>query len=124
MRATWHRHSACVLFLVATACLAQSFSQRGFLETQFLGYPQTAPNDSGSAIGESLLRYEAFYKLSAGWQFSGGIDARTDTHRQDARALHLSWQDRETQRPAFEVRRLSAIYHRGPLTIELGKQFI
>ena len=124
MRATWHRHSACVLFLVATACLAQSFSQRGFLETQFIGYPQTAPNDSGSAIGESLLRYEAFYKLSAGWQFSGGIDARTDSHRQDARALHLSWNDRETQRPAFEIRRLSASYHHGPLTIELGKQFI
>jgi hypothetical protein len=36
----------------------------------------------------------------------------------------LSWQDREIQRPAFEVRRLSAIYHRGRVTAELGKQFV
>jgi hypothetical protein len=110
--------------LSLSVCFAQGFSQRGFLETQFIGYPQTALNDGGRAIGESLLRYEAFYKVSSAWQFSGGLDARADTHHQDQRALHLSWRDREIQRPAFEVRRLSAIYHRGPLTIELGKQFI
>jgi hypothetical protein len=75
-------------------------------------------------VGESLLRYEAFYKIGTAWRFAGGIDARTDTHRQDERKLHLSWWDREVQRPAFEIRRLSASYHHGPVTLELGKQFI
>ena len=104
--------------------MAQDFSQRGFVEMQSLGFPQSAPNDAGQAIGETLFRYEAFYKLQSGWRFAGSVDARTDTHRQDDRTLHLSWWDREVRRPAFEVRRLSASYHRGPLTLELGKQFI
>ncbi len=71
-----------------------------------------------------MLRYETFYKLGASWRFAGGIDARTDTHRQDERDLHLSWWDREVRRPAFEIRRLSVSYHRGPVTLEAGRQFI
>lgn len=91
---------------------------------QFLGFPQSAPGDAAQAVGEALFRYEAFYKLQSGWRFAGSIDARSDTHRQDERSLHLSWWDREVRRPAFEIRRLSASYHRGPLTFEIGKQFI
>jgi hypothetical protein len=113
-----------LLVLLALPCWPQSFSQRGFFETRFIGYPETAPGDSGRAVAASLLRYEAFWKLSPQWRFSGGIDARTDTHRQAERDWGLSWQDREIRRPAFEVRRLSAAYNRGPVTIELGKQFI
>ena len=70
-----------VLALSASAW-SQTFTQRGFLETDFIGYPQTAPDDSGQAIGEALFRYEAFYKLSSDWQFAGGFDARADTHGQ------------------------------------------
>jgi hypothetical protein len=112
-----------LLFPLALTAPAQDFSQRGFIEAQFFGYPQTAPNDSGQAIGESLLRYEAFYKHS-GWLFAGAVDAQTDTHHQDERTLHLSWWDRETLRPAFAIRRLSASYRHGPLSVEFGKQFI
>ncbi len=108
----------------AAASSAQSFTQRGFLETDFIGYPQTAVNDSGQAVGEALLRYEAFYKLNADWQFAGGVDARTDTHNQVGRAWQLSWNDRERKRPSFEVRQLNATYSKGKLTVELGKQFI
>jgi hypothetical protein len=112
------------LLLAAFAAGAQDFSQRGFLEITGLLFPQTAPNDSSHAVGEALFRYEAFYKLSPNLRFAGGIDARTDTHRETERELGLSWWDRERLRPAFEVRRLSATYTRGKLTVEAGKQFI
>jgi len=108
----------------AAGTLGQSFTQRGFLETDFIGYPQTAPNDSGQEIGEALFRYEAFYKLNSAWQFSGGIDARADTHEQVDRAWELSWDDRGRRRPSFEVRQLSATYSKNKLTAVFGKQFI
>jgi hypothetical protein len=109
---------------LAGAVFGQAFTQRGFLETDFIGYPQTVPNDSGQAIGEALFRYEAFYKLNSDWQFAGGIDARTDTHDQVDRAWELSWDDRERRRPSFEVRQLNATYSKKKLTVVLGKQFI
>jgi hypothetical protein len=112
------------LILLAAAAAAQDFSQRGFIETGGYFFPQSALNDSGRAIGESLLRYEAFYKLAPNLRLSGGIDLRTDSHLETARGLELSWFDRERLRPAIAIRRLSATYSRGRLTIEAGKQFV
>jgi len=112
------------LILCATVAAAQDFSQRGFLENTGLFFPQQATNDSSHAVGEWLLRYEAAYKLAPGLKISGAFDARTDTHLETGREFHLSWWDRERRRPAFEVRRLSATYSRGRLTIEAGKQFV
>jgi len=112
-----------VLGLAAVA-YSQNFTERGFFETDFTVYPQTAPNDSGQAIGDALFRYEAFYKLSPEWQIGGGIDARTDTHEQTDRSWELSWDDRETRRPPFEIRQLNIAYSKKKLTVELGKQFI
>src|SRR6185369_12351941 len=57
-------------------------------------------------------------------RLAGALDARADTHLETEREPGLSFQDRERRRPAFEVRRLSATYSRGKLTIEAGKQFI
>ncbi len=116
---------ACALVLVWASCAAgQVFSQRGFLETDGQFYPQTADNDSSHGIGETLLRYEAFYKPLSWLRIAGGLDARFDTHQQTSRDGALSWWDRERPRPAFEIRRLSAAYSRGKLTVEAGKQFI
>jgi len=112
------------LFLLAAVAAAQDFTQRGFLESTGLLFPDTAPNDSGHATAEILFRYEAFYKLTPSFHLAGGIDLRTDTHLETERAFGLSWWDRTSQRPAFAVRRLSATYTRGKLTIEAGKQFI
>src|SRR5690349_14391543 len=112
------------LLLFAAAAGAQDFSQRGFLESTGLFYPQTAANDSSHAVGEGLFRYEATYKLAPGLKISGGLDARTDTHRVTEREWGLSWWDRSRLRPAFAVRNLSASYSKGKLTLELGKQFI
>ena len=44
--------------LLAAPLWAQSFSQRGFVETRGAFFPQTGANDSGRAIGDILLRYE------------------------------------------------------------------
>src|SRR5207247_8827216 len=52
------------------------------------------------------------------------VEFGTDTHHQGERDFKLSWQDREARRPSGEVRRLSATYHDGPITFEVGKQFI
>jgi hypothetical protein len=110
--------------LLVSIAQAQTFTQRGFFETSTVLYPQAAPNDSAHAIGEALFRYEAFYHFSPNLTLAGGIDARTDTHRETERQWALSWWDRERLRPAFEVRRLSLTYTRGKLTFEAGKQFI
>lgn len=112
------------LALFATVAAAQDFTQRGFLESGGLFFPQAAPIDASHATGEWLLRYEASYKLAPGLKLSGGIDARTDTHRETDRELELSWWDRERRRPSLAVRRLSATWSRGKLTIEAGKQFV
>jgi hypothetical protein len=109
--------------LTAQSFTPQSFNQRGFLETTAIAYPETAPNDSSHAVGESLFRYEAFYKLT-NLRFAGAVDARTDTHHETERTLNLSWWDRTRQRPAFAIRRLSVTYTRGKFTFEAGKQFI
>jgi hypothetical protein len=71
-----------------------------------------------------LFRYESTYKAPDGFSFSGAFDARTDTHREAERDRHLSWWDRETGRPAFEIRRLAVTYSRGRLIVEFGKQVI
>jgi len=120
-RCAW---SSALALAAAWPGFGQAFSQRGFVETRFVAYPQTAPGDRGRAVAEALLRYEAAWKPLPGWRFAGSFDARADTHRQVERAWDLAWQDRDLRRPAFAVRRLSATYRRGPLTFEAGKQFI
>jgi hypothetical protein len=110
------------LFLLAA--LSQNVTQRGFFENSGLFYHEKAPNDAGNAVGEALFRYEATWKLAPGLKFSGGLDARADTHRFTEREPGLSWWDRSRLRPAFAVRTLGVTYSRGKLTVELGKQFV
>ena len=112
-----------VLVLISSAA-AQDFTQRGFLETDLTLFPETAPNDSSHAVNESLLQYQAAYKLRPWIRFEGSIDARIDTHRQIDRAVHLDWQDRSLQRPALSLRELNVTLAKGKLTAEFGKQFV
>ena len=111
-------------FLFALFLLSQNYTHRGFIESQFTVYPQNAPNDSGHVVAEELVRYEGFYKPIANLEIAGGIDVRMDTHHQVERELRFSWLDRERQRPLAAVRRLSALYNLGGLTVEAGKQFV
>lgn len=117
------RESALLVVLAGVAA-AQGFTGRGFFETNALLFPQTAPNDSSHGNGAALLRYEAFYKPFPSLQIAGGLDARADMHGETERSVGISWWDRERQRPALAVRRLSATYTRGKLSLEAGKQFI
>ncbi len=111
----------CFLFLFSAH--AQTFSQRGFLETTTLVFPQEAPNDTAQFVGDTLFRYEAFYKLT-NLRFAAAADARLDTHQETERDWGGLWWDRSRRRPLFAVRRLSAAYTRGRLTVEAGKQLI
>jgi hypothetical protein len=75
-------------------------------------------------VSGAVLRYEAFHKISKSLRVSDGLDARADTHRQTEQSITLDWSDRTAQQPAIAVRRLSATYSKGKLTVEAGKQFI
>ena len=112
------------LCLCAAAAYAQDFTQRGFLETQLLTYPQTVPWDRGHFVGESLFRYEASRAVLPGLRLYGAFDARADSHRQTERRWRLDWKDRSLRRPALSMRRLSAVFSRGGFTFEAGKQFV
>lgn len=105
-------------------CPAQGLSQRGYLENTLIAYPQTAPGDSGRIVGETLLSYEPAYKLNSSFSVHGSFDARLDSHHEVQRSFDFSWWDRTPKRPVLAVRRLSAIFARGPVTLEIGKQFI
>jgi len=111
----------------ALLLLTQNLTQRGFVESRATLYPQTTANDSAHFVGEMLLRDEVFYKPRKDFQLTGGIDLRTDTHHQVERTFHFStfyFLDRELKRPLFSIRRLSAEYHRGGFSIEVGKQIV
>jgi hypothetical protein len=114
-----------LVLAISSAGFSQGrFTQRGFLDTRLFVYPQSAPNDSGRFVGESLFRYEAGFQATSRWRINASLDARTDSHHQVERSLRLDWQDRSLRRPALSIRRLSATYNRGPFTLELGKQYI
>lgn len=112
------------LLMLAAAAYAQDFTQRGFIQTRIVLFPQTAPNDSSHVVDETLFRYEATKTLLPGLRLNGGFDARTDTHLQDERTFRLDFSDRSLRRPAFSIRRLSLLYNRGKFNVEAGKQFI
>jgi hypothetical protein len=103
---------------------AQGFSQRGFFEMSGNIYPQIVPDDSAHGIGETRLRYEPKWQAKTWLTLDASLEARLDTHHQDARSVHIDWNDRSLQRPALSVRQLSAVLKRDNLTFSAGKQFI
>ena len=74
-------------------------------------------------MGEALLRYEVTAKPAAWLKLTGALDARGDTHDQTTWD-GVDWQDRGITRPGLSVRRLSGLLSRGPVSLEVGKQFI
>ena len=110
--------------LLSVPAATQNFTQRGFLETDVSLYPETAPNDSGQAIDDSLFRYEASYKALPWLRLAGSFDARFNTHQEVERTLHLDWRDRSLERPALSLREFNATITKDKLTAVFGKQFI
>src|ERR1700742_3234495 len=97
--------------LSVPAC-GQSFEQKGFVEAQLTGFPQTTPNDSGNVVARGIFRWEMAYKVYPWLTLSGGIEARTDTHHETERALRLDYENRGMLRPAFQVRNFEMRIHR------------
>jgi hypothetical protein len=113
-----------LVFIAATRSDAQTLTQRGFAEARFVFYPQDAPNDPVNGVTDLLLRDEVFLKPAPWVQFAAGLDLRVNTHDQVERSWRVDISDRGRLRPAISVRRLSATLARGPLTLDIGKQFI
>src|ERR1700733_15084537 len=110
------------LVLSSVAICGQSFEQRGFVEVDLVGYPLTAPNDSGQVIGSGVFRWDASYKPAPWITFSGGVEGWVVTHRETAYRFNLD--DRGLLRPAFSLRSLQTTLHKGIVTADIGKQFI
>jgi hypothetical protein len=114
---------AALLSAVPAAAPAQVFTQKGFVEAQGIGYPQTTANDDTQLVGEALLRYEAAVRPASWLQIQGSLDVRGDTHDQ-TEWDGISWSDRSIKRAGLAVRRLDATFLQGPLSLQVGKQFV
>jgi hypothetical protein len=112
-----------LLAAVPAAAQAQVFSQKGFVEAQGIAYPQTTAKDDTQLVAEALLRYEAAVRPASWLRLNGSLDARGDTHEQSDWD-GISWSDRSIKRPGLAVRRLDATFSSGPLSLQVGKQFV
>jgi hypothetical protein len=112
------------VLLRAAPALAQVVSERGFVDGSLWLFPQATPNDSTKVVGDLFLRDEVFAKPARWIQFAAGVDLRTNSHDQVDARWRVDLGDRDPLRPAIAIRRLSATLSHGPLTVDLGKQFI
>src|SRR5262245_517080 len=124
---TMKRHALCaaafVLWAAATAG-AQAVSERGFVQLQGVAFPQTAPNDPRTEIGDVLVREEVFLRPAHWLELAGGLDVRANSYGQVEDTFRLDYEDRGVLRPRAAVRRLSGTISAGRLTLDVGKQFI
>jgi len=103
---------------------AQTFSYRGFVDLRGLVFPQDSPQEDTHVVGDMLARGEVFYNPTSWMQVAFGLDARANSDNQVDRSFGLDMRDRLALRPSLSLRRLSATLTRGPLTTDVGKQFI
>jgi len=80
--------------------------------------------DGTNLVGDLLVRDEGFVKPLPWLQFAGGLDFRANTHDQVDDSWRVDFRDRGQLRPRVSIRRLSATIAQGPLTLDIGKQFI
>lgn len=119
---------ACVCLSIASACSiplrAQTVTYRGFSEIQATAYPQTTSQDDDRLALEGLARVEGAYKPIRWLTLQSAVDARIDNLEQVERSWKLTMRDRTAQRPALSVGQASATLTKGPVSLDLGKQFI
>lgn len=104
------------------AAAAQRFTYRGFVEGGLVVYPRDAPNDDTNIVAHALGRLEPSLRLPLGIFLAASVEARAATHDQVTPVA--SYWDRTLRRPALAVRTLTATFAKGPLTVEIGKQFL
>jgi hypothetical protein len=118
---------ACAVLVTLSWCgdaFAQTMTQRGFVDGTALFFPQEAPNDPTPLVGDLLAREELFVKPTSWLQFAGGLELRANSHDQVDDRWRVDLDDRGTLRPRLSLRRLTATFTCGPLTVDAGKQFI
>jgi len=103
---------------------AQALAQRGFVDGAGWLFPQEALNDPTRVVGDLLAREDLFFKPAPWIQFAAGFDLRANSHDQVDDLWRLDLDDRGVKRPRASLRRLSATLSHGPLTVDVGKQFI
>src|SRR5262249_44795616 len=108
----------------AAPAAAQTFSYRGFVDLRGLVFPQDSPQEDTHFVGDALARGEVFYNPTTWVQVAFGLDARANSDNQVDPSVRLDVRDRLALRPSLSLRRLSATLTRGPLTTDVGKQFI
>jgi hypothetical protein len=120
-----------VPWLVAVSCLAgrgpaaaQPVTYRGFVEAQGFVFPQDTATDSRNVVLDVLGRGEVFVRPVPWLQLAAGVDLRANSHDQVSDSWRPDIADRGRLRPRVSIRRLAATIHRGPLTLDVGKQFI
>ena len=107
-----------------TAVGAQTLTQRGFVDGSAVLFPQEALNDPTQVMGDMLARGELIVKPAPWVQFAGGLDLRANSHDQVEDGWRFDVDDRGIRRPRVSLRRLTATFTHGPLTIDAGKQFV
>lgn len=103
---------------------AQGFTQRGFVEARIVLFPQDTANDSRNVVLDVLVREEVFATVATWLQLAAGLDLRKNSHQGVSGSWVPDVRDRERVRAPLAIRRLSATVTRGPLTLDIGKQFI
>jgi len=103
--------------------MAQTVSQRGFVDGVGFFFPQEAPIDATQLVGDLLAREEVFVKPAPWLQLAGGLEFRANSHNQ-VDDWQLDFLSRGILRPRLTISRLSATLTRGRLRVDLGKQFI
>jgi hypothetical protein len=115
--------AAAAAWLLSAAAAAQTLQHRGFVESRAFLFPQDALLDRQNLVIDVLAREELLMRPADWLQFAAGVDFRANSADQvEADAFDIA--DRRTRRPMLSVRRLAATAHRGPLTVDAGKQFI
>ena len=115
--------TALVLF-GSTPLAAQVPWAPGFIEARGSLFPQEAANDDTRAIADIRWRQEGLFRAASWLQLASGVDLRANTHDQVEDVWRIDWEDRHLRPPRISVRRLAATINAGPLTVDLGKQFV
>ena len=89
-----------------------------------MAYPQDAANDTQNLVADVLARAELFARPLPWLRLAGGLDVRANNDEQVESSWRVDLGDRGTLRPRLSIRRLTATLNRGPLTVDVGKQFI
>ena len=116
--------AAIVVLASASGASAQEFSYRGFAELRSIVYPQTTPQDDDRVALEERVRIDAAYKPAPWLTLAGSAEERLDNVDQVRRTWRLDWRERDVRRSAIAVRQAVATVRRGPIALDLGKQFI